>query len=265
MLAPCRDSSVSATRHRTFGHLRGGIFLPIFFFCVLSVFSGTAFPFQIPEILTYDLTWTGIKTGEASLEIRENAEGLKITSVAKSAKWVSVFYTVDDLVESRVGKDRNSGFVGFPMNYRLNIREGRYRKNKEMIFDRGRAKVMYIDYLQNERDEFGVPARVFDPISGFYYLRTLNLQVGKPVYVTIFDSKKVWNVEVQVLRKEKVEVPAGRFNTVVVRPLMKSEGIFARRGEIYIWLTDDEKRIPVKLKTKVRIGSVTASLVGGGY
>ncbi len=265
MLLPCRKSSFSAARQRTFGYLRSGIFSLIFFFCGPSVFSCTAFSFEIPETFKYDLTWTGIKTGEAYLEIIENAEGLKIKSTAKSAKWVSVFYTVDDLVESRLRKNRNSGIVGFPVNYRLNIREGRYRKNKEVIFDHGRARVTYIDYLENEKDEFVVPADVFDPISGFYYLRTLNLQVGRPVHVTIFDSKKVWNVEVQVLRKEKVEVPAGRFNTIVIKPLMKSEGIFSRRGEIYIWLTDDEKRIPVKLKTKVRIGSVTASLVGGGY
>ncbi len=68
-----------------------------------------------------------------------------------------------------------------------------------------------------------------------------------------------------MLRKEKVGVPAGEFDTIVVKPLMKSEGIFSRKGEIYIWLTDDERRIPVMLKTKVKIGSVNATLVGGTY
>lgn len=243
------------------------VFSFLFCFIIFEFFMHTtdAAPFQVPEILNYDLTWAGIKAGEASLEIRENADGTKITSTAKSAKWVSVFYTVNDIVESRLLKDQNSRVVGLPMNYRLNIREGRHRKNKEVIFDHRNAKIIYIDYLDNERKEFDLASPVFDPISSFYYLRTLNLEVGKSVYVTIFDSKKIWNVEVQVLKKEKIEVPAGQFNTILVKPLMKSEGIFNRKGEIYIWLTDDEKRVPVMLKTKIKIGSVNASLVGGSY
>lgn len=245
------------------------VFFLNFVFCIFIFefffHAHAAVSFQLPEILNYDLTWAGIKAGEASLEIMENADGVKITSTAKSAKWVSVFYTVNDKVESRLLKNESPGVVGPPLNYRLNIREGRHRKNKEVIFDHQNAKIVYIDYIGNERKEFEIPPAVFDPISSFYHLRTLNLEVGKSVYVTIFDSKRVWNVEVQVLRKEKVEVPAGRFDAIVVKPLMKSEGIFARRGEIYIWLTDDEKRIPVMLKTKVKIGSVNASLVGGSY
>lgn len=241
-------------------------FLPIFAFFI-SNFAFLPFleAFQLPEILNYDLTWTGIKAGEASLEIRDSGEEVKILSTARSAKWVSVFYTVNDVVESRLAKNRKPGLIGQPLNYRLNIREGRHRKNKEVIFDETNLKAIYIDYLDKERKEFDLPFPIFDPISSFYQLRTMNLEVGKSVYVTVFDSKKVWNVEVQVLRKERVEVPAGEFNTIVVKPLMKSEGIFSRKGEIYIWLTDDEKRIPVMLKTKVKIGSVNATLVGGTY
>jgi len=72
-------------------------------------------------------------------------------------------------------------------------------------------------------------------------------------------------VEVQVLRREKVKTKLGEFDTVVIKPLMKSEGIFNRKGDVYIWLTDDKKRIPVKLESKVAIGSITATLVGGRY
>lgn len=224
-----------------------------------------AVSFSVPERLNYDLTWTGVKAGEASLEISEAGGEIKITSIARSAKWLSFFYTVDDRVESRLAKNESVHAVGQPVNYKLNLREGRHRKNKEVIFDHHSSKVTYIDYLDKERKEFDIPPLTFDAISSFYYLRTLPLEVGRSVYVTIFDSKKVWNVEVLVLRKEKIEVPVGEFNTIVVKPLMQSEGIFYRKGDIYIWLTDDEKRIPVMLKTKVKVGSITASLVGGSY
>lgn len=224
-----------------------------------------AAPFSVPEKLQYDLTWTGIKAGEASLEIKNSGDEIRITSTAKSAKWVSVFYTVKDVAESRLLRNRSSLVFGKPVNYRLNVREGRHRKNKEVTFDFENSKALYVDHLSKEKKEVEIPPVIFDPISGFYYLRNLDLDVGKSVYIAVFDSKKVWNVEVQVLKKEKINVPAGEFDTVLVKPLMKSEGIFSRRGEIYIWLTDDERRIPVMLKSKVKIGSVTAHLVGGSY
>ncbi|MDI6745112.1 MAG: DUF3108 domain-containing protein [Thermodesulfovibrionales bacterium] len=220
--------------------------------------------FNIPEKFEYELTWTGVKAGTATLEITRTGNGVKIISTAQSANWVSIFYTVDDRVETILAKKSSLMFVGEPVNYRLRIREGRHRRDKEVIFNSGN-KVTYIDHINNEKHSFDVPSLVFDPLSSFYYLRTLKLVVGEPVYVTIFDSKKVWNVEVQVLRKEKVTLPTGTVDTILIKPLMKSEGIFYKKGDIYIWLTDDEKRIPVKLQTKVAIGSINALLVGGRY
>lgn len=233
----------------------------------LTLFSVPAHadPFQIPEKFIYDLTWTGIKAGTASLELRNEGDKVKIISTAQSAKWVSVFYTVNDRVESTISKNPSVSSFGQSENYRMKIREGRHRRDKEVFFNHKNNKAHYIDYLKNEKKEFVVPPAVFDPISSFYYLRTLKLVAGGSVYVTIFDSKKVWNVEVKVLRKEKVTLPIGMFDTIVVKPLMQSEGIFYRKGEICIWLTDDEKHIPVMMQTKVAVGYITATMVQGIY
>jgi hypothetical protein len=245
-------------------HLNKHVILLVFIFTFLPLPSYAASS-NVPEKFIYDLTWTGIKAGTASLELINNGDKIKIISTAQSAKWVSVFYTVDDRVESILIKTPSLPLTGQPANYRLKIREGRHRKDKEVIFNLSNSKAVYINHLENEKKEFDVPAFVFDPISSFYYLRTLRLVVGKSVYVTIFDSKKVWNVEVQVLRREKVTLPIGTFDTIVIKPLMKSEGIFYRKGDIYIWLTDDIKHIPVKLQTKVAVGNITATLIQGNY
>lgn len=237
----------------------------IFAFSVLFSYTPILSAFNIPEKFEYDLTWTGIKAGSSTLEIVDEGKNIKIISTAKSADWVSAFYTVEDRVETILTKKTAIPFIGQPSNYRVKIREGRHRRDKEVIFRQDISKVTYIDHLGNEKHEFDVPLFTLDPLSSFHLVRTMRLVVGEPVYVTIFDSKKVWNVEVQVLRKEKVALATGTVDTIVIKPLMKSEGIFYKKGDIYIWLTDDEKRIPVKLQTKVVIGSVIATLVGGMY
>jgi len=245
--------------------MKTNILILIAVLVILPFSSVRASPFQVPERFVYDLTWAGIKAGTASLELRNESGRIKFISTAQSAKWVSVFYTVDDRAESIVSQDPNRSSSGLPESYRLKIREGKHRKDKEVIFDHEKNRAKYIDHLENEYKEIDVPPLVFDPISSFFYLRTLRLVVGEPVYITLFDSKKVYNVEVQVLRREKVTIPEGTFDTIVVKPLMKSEGIFYRKGEIFIWLTDDARHIPVKMQTKVKIGSITASLVGGTF
>jgi hypothetical protein len=227
--------------------------------------TSRAASFNIPEKLIYDLSWTGIKAGAASLEVVEDGDKIRITSMAQSAKWISSFYKVDDKVVSILTKEASSPFIVRPLNYTLKISEGRHKRDREIIFNNDLGSVTYIDHLENIKKDFPIPPNIFDPLSGFYYLRTFDLKVGRSVFVDIFDSKKIWNIEIQVLKKEKLQLPLGTFDTILIKPILKSEGIFHRKGDILIWLTDDKKRIPVMMQTKVVVGYVTATLVGGNY
>jgi hypothetical protein len=106
-----------------------------------------------------------------------------------------------------------------------------------------------------------VPERVQDALSSLYYVRTRDdFVVGKPIIVDIHDSGKTWSVEIQTIGKEKVKTPAGEFDTIKVRTYPKYEGVFMHKGEIFIWLTDDARRMPVLMKSKITIGSVVAVL-----
>ena len=102
---------------------------------------------------------------------------------------------------------------------------------------------------------------LWDVISAFYYVRTQPLIVGQTVYLNVFDSNKFLTVEVNVLAKEKVSLSDGReVDTVKIRPVLKSDGIFQKKGDILIWLTDDTKRTPVRVETEVPVGKVVAKL-----
>ena len=232
--------------------------------CLVFTLAPQAFALNIPEKLVYDLTWTGIKAGTATQEIIEEKDSIRIVSTARSADWISVFFPVEDRVESLLTKVAPP-LIGLPKNYRIKTREGNRRKDKEIIFDHDKRQAVYIDHLNGGQVEVTIHGNTYDVYSSFYYVRTLPLEVGKSVFVSILDNNELWNVEVQVLKKEKLKTKLGEVETVLIKPLIKSEGIFERKGEIFIWLTDDARRIPVKMKTKVMIGSITATLVGGNF
>ncbi len=239
----------------------GKITVIISFIFVLSLCSG-ARAFEIPERLEYDLKWLGIKAGESALEINSiGGERVMIVSTSRSINWVSFFYPVEDRVESVF--DMRSAW--HPVMYHLKTLEGDREKDWEIFFDSDKRKATYIDHIKKENKEYDVPEIIYDPLSALYKIRKKELSVGVPAYIKLFDSKKVYDLEIQVLRKETITVPAGTFDTILITPILQSEGIFSREGPVYTWLTDDDKRIPVMVKTKVAVGSISAVLVGGSY
>jgi hypothetical protein len=237
--------------------------------CLYSIFCLLSFSFKvyaepkIPEKLNYYVYWVGIRAGSASLKVENGPNGITITSQARSTDFISIFYKVEDMAQSILYPD------GYPSIHILKIHEGRHQRDKITFFSMGpdnkTQKIIYNNRLDNETVRFDLDKKVYDPLSGFYEIRRRQLVVGRSEFIDVFDSKKFWNVEVQVLRKEQITTPAGRFNTIVIKPILQSEGIFLKEGDVYIWLTDDDKKIPVKLKSKVKIGSIVAKLVDGTY
>jgi hypothetical protein len=207
------------------------------------------------EKFYYDIYWIGIYVGSAVLEGTSEHGMVSITSRAHSAAFLSHFYKVDDFAESKV-RD------GLPLNFRIRQHEGRYRSDKETKFDSKNGKITYFDYLKGLRAEHDGKQGVFwDVISGFYLLRTKEMEPEQTIVIDIFDSNKFLNAEVSVLGKAKVDFPGkGEIEAIVVKPVLKSDGLFQNKGDIRIWLSDDENRFPVRVETKVPIGKVVAEL-----
>ncbi len=221
--------------------------------------------FALPERLVFEVSWSSIKAGTAVQEIAQIGDAVTITSTAKSADWLSVFYKVDDHMEAVMTKGENGQLFGVPRIYRENLSEGRTRFNKEVTFDHANRTALIVNYLDNSRSNFAITPITYDSLSCFYFARLQNPEIGKSYYVDVFDGKRLHNTEVKVLRREEVETAVGTFKTIVIMPILKTNGIFSKSGDLYIWLTDDERHIPVKMKSKVKIGSITAKLVGGSY
>ncbi len=207
------------------------------------------------ERLAFSLYWSGFYVGTAVIEAVKGNGTASITSTVRSNAVISAFYEVKDRAEARLVN-------GLPASFTMLQHEGSHRRNRETIFDREHGKVIYIDNIDKTRKEFAMGGKVlWDVISAFYYLRRQPLEIGKPVYISMFDSEKFLNTEVRILRRDRVEQGDGReVPSIVVEPVLTTEGLFKKEGEILIWLTDDERRLPVRMETKLKIGRVTAEL-----
>jgi hypothetical protein len=231
----------------------------------LPAIVAPAAAFPIPERLEFDVSYTGISAGRVVQEVTESGGEVHIVSTARSAAWLKLFFPVDDRIESVLTAGSPPLSIGVPRLYRERIREGWTRFQKDAVFDRTKMEVYTRDLLNKTESTQKITRQTYDMLSSFFFFRSIPMQVGKSYFIEVFDCKKLWNTEVQVLGRETIETPLGTFNTVLIKPIMKYNGIFARTGDIFIWLTDDERRIPVQMKSKVRIGSITATLVGGSY
>jgi len=208
------------------------------------------------EKLYFELYWLGIYVGNATFEAVQSNGELKITSQAHSTPFVSTFYKVEDYAESRI-------VDGAPVHFMIKQHEGKYRSNKETIFDLSGKKVTFFNHLKETREEHVIEGReLWDVISAFYYLRTHSMETGKTISLNVFDSNKFLTAEVTVMGRERIEdTNQEMIDTVIVRPVLHSDGLFKNKGTILVWFTDDEYRIPVRMETEVPVGKVIAKLM----
>ena len=206
------------------------------------------------ETLDYELSWSSVSGGAARMTIAPiDANRYRITSVAKSGAFFSRFFKVRDEIESIVGSDDFS-----TLQYHKMLQEGSKRKDELTVVDeRHRVAI-------RKGKAVPVPDPVFDPISLMYYVRGLDLTSGKTHEFTIVADGKVYKVAAVVGDRETIGTPAGTFKTVVVEPKMESSaGMFKdEQKRLLIWYTDDARRIPVRIRSELKIGSITVSLKG---
>jgi hypothetical protein len=222
-------------------------------------FRSASRPFFVGEELSFELRWMGFLAGHArmavSLPVTRNGHDVyHIHSLAESSPLFSLFYYVRDSGETFVDvRDL------FPRYFSLDQREGSRAVQQMVTFDQRQGVAIYTKN-QEAPQEVKVPLGVHDSLSSFYVLRTLPLQVGHSVHLRTFANGKTFDVEVQILRRETVEAYWGPVEALVVQPLMRFQEILRQKGEVLIWVTDDDRRIPLRMRTAIKVGSIEATL-----
>jgi hypothetical protein len=213
-------------------------------------------PFEPGETLVYGLSWMGIEGGEMTLrtsrETSPDGVGLHhLVLTAESNALVAAFYPVRTRYETWVDvRDFQ------PVRFEKHAREGRYESDEVEVFD-------LKDRVGSWRDvRTPLPERIQDIISSFYYLRTRPLVPGEAVRLDLYSRGKIYRLSAEVLGRERVETEAGPFEALKVQPQLRetADAEDRNRGQLFLWFSDDGRRIPVMARTMLAIGSVTARL-----
>lgn len=212
------------------------------------------------EVLHYVVSWSGgIKIGDLYLDIKKVAsedDAYEIHARVKDYGLLRFFYPVDDTFVTLV-----RGSLKLPYRYQVLQREGGGSDTRRLtLYDQ---KEFRVRYRKNDGAEqvFTVNGPVYNEFSSFFITRAMDLRPGNPFIVPTFADEKRNEVKVLVGNREDVESMFGRVRTIPVMPVMKFKGLYDKNGDTVIWLTDDKCRVPVKINSKILIGSLTATLV----
>ncbi|MBK5273431.1 MAG: DUF3108 domain-containing protein [Desulfuromonadales bacterium] len=208
------------------------------------------------EKLSYLITLLGVPVGSVELEAKNKNGEVWITLRTRSNAALSSVYPVDDIMETRhIG--------GNFIITKIRQQEGTFSRDIGFTIFLRDKRVFWIDRTRNRYSNETIPnSEVLDTLSSFYYLRNRPLQVGKTELLHIYDGDTYAPVPVEILRQEEVRLRnLKKVDCLLLRHVKQDGGIFRRTGDMMIWLTNDENRVPVKVETSTPLGNVTIELV----
>lgn len=215
----------------------------------------TRLPFRPGEHASYMVKLGAVRVGSGSMQVvgREMVHGEETYHTRFRLSGGVPLARVDDKFDSWIDTD---GL--FSRRFKQDQKEVRFERKRTYEFFPERR-----EYRRLDNGETGsIPTdRPLDDISFLYYARTLPLKVGETYTLNRYFKESGNPVVIQVLRRDTVRVPAGTFPTIVVRPIIRTKGLFSQGGEAEVHLTDDARKIPVQIRTKVPlVGSLSMHL-----
>ncbi|MCX7994492.1 MAG: DUF3108 domain-containing protein [candidate division WOR-3 bacterium] len=147
-----------------------------------------------------------------------------------------------------------------PVVYEKRIHEGKYSSYQKFYFNQ---ESLYV--ITGDSTKINISQPVMDLLSFWYYLRLNPLVENDTITLYLFEGKREHKIECIVHKKEVIRTPLGRFSTIRITPKTAGKGVFGSSGSMDIWYTDDQKRFPVQIKTKLKFGTITFRLKGVKY
>ncbi|MCZ4242931.1 DUF3108 domain-containing protein [Pedobacter punctiformis] len=215
--------------------------------------------FQEGETLQYKLRYGFITAAEATIKVTnsdlkfDNKQTYKLTVDAQTSGTFDIFYKIRDHYDSYIDKTELT-----PYFYQENIREASYRRQDKARFSQDKKKVV------SNRGTFTTPTtQTFDLVSAYYFARSLDiskLKIGDKFKLNYFLGDEISALEIEYVGKETVKNKLGNIRCLKFSPSIKPGRIFKKDSRLYLWVTDDGNRVPVKAQVEILVGAVTMEL-----
>lgn len=215
--------------------------------------------FQEGEVLQYKLKYGFITAAEATIKVLssdlkfDNKPTYRLVVDAQTSGTFDVFYKIRDHYDSYIDKTDL-----LPYFYQENIREASYRRTDKARFYQDSKKVVA------NKGTFTAPTtQTFDLVSAYYFSRSLDfakLKIGDEFKLNYFLGDEISQLEIAYVGKETIKTKLGTIRCLKFSPSIKPGRIFKKDSKLYLWITDDGNRVPVKAEVEILVGSVTLEI-----
>jgi len=217
---------------------------------------GLPVPFFSGERFLYSVSWFALEAGFVEITVQKNVrikehETFHFVARAWTSDFFSRFFKVNDRIETWLDTTR---FI--PRRYEEHIHEGSYSKNRVFEFFHGQRTIIY------DQEKFAISAQAQDPFSCFMLLRMLHFSPGDTISIDVFSNRQCYQIDMAISPVQQRKTKLGTFPCFSVKPTLKQRGrVLQENSELLLWFTADEKRLPVLIETKAKIGTITAQLI----
>lgn len=225
--------------------------------------KAAAFPFRVGEKLHYKVFWGIVEVGLATLEVKELAEVdghacYRIVGTIQSNHFFSKIYPVRSVVETYLDAE---GL--FSRKFLEDRHEGSHARDRETILDYAAGQGKVVRKPSGRTTTFPLPKHAQDGFSTIYYLRTQPLEPDSERKFAAIGSEEVTQVTLHVFERKEMRLSGmGKIPAIRVEPSTNYESIFTRKGPLTVWVSADERKIPLLVISKIQVGSVKAELIG---
>lgn len=211
----------------------------------------------VPETLVYEVHWGPFRAGYLVLTVEpvQNNRTIKLGGKALSSNFISAFYRMRDYVISTVDID---GL--YPLFFEQHIREGKkYKADRWILYDHHAKKAVI---KERQLKTLEAPPFLHDYLSLLYQVRSMKTEPGDTFTINIYMHKKIYPLSFDCKDKKDIKVDCGKFNCTLVEPkLVGEDGAFNRKDRMEVWISNDKRRMPIQIKTKIKFGAISAKLI----
>ena len=221
--------------------------------------------FDVGEWFKFRIHYGLVTAGYATLEVKEatknNKKVFHVVGNGYTTGMTKFFFKVNDDYQSYFDKK-----TGQPYQYVRKIDEGGYKKDQEGFFNQSSNTVLVKDYKRNTEKTISVPENVQDIVSSFYYLRNHpnidKLKVGESIAIDMFFDDETTKFKLKFMGREVLSTKFGKVNAMIFRPYVQAGRVFKEEESLTVWISDDDNKIPLRIKASLAVGSLKADLEG---